>query len=351
MDARRESLRTGMPCALSVAGVGAWLALVAVGCHPHRSPARRVQRVDASVAVAPASDASAPDASAVDGGLAAAIDLNPRTLRHPMSLFDGDDFLYAEWPPTLPTSRPASPRCPVGAGVTMWLSHAPHVPLARVTARGIERAGQPCCEPFAVHGTRWREIDRWGQVVGESTLWDGQYYDVTNCDELTLVPEHHGSSGLFASTSGPWRPPPSARHDPDLDQWAAALTLDDRLHAQETGDHDPVPLPLHSRALFFRASDAPRGRDDGAPTVRLVFGRAGIIIARWERGDWQVERVRPRSDGSFVRPIAVFDLDGDGFPEIVAEEDDRTVWQSVIYKRSAGGEWVKVATAVRGSVA
>ncbi len=324
------------------------LAVLAGGCRHRRARVVRCPQVDAAVvSVADASEPATPRPTRVP-------EIVPQSLRVYSVSHPAEASTPEETPSRLPTSRPPSPRCPTGSNVTAWLSHDPHVPLARVTARGIASAGQECCEPFAVRGSRWREIDRWGQVVGEATMTDGAYYDVTRCLELGLSSEHAESSGLFASASGPWHPSPSLRHDPDLAQWTAAVELDNRLralHPETLGVIAPRELP--GRSLFFRWQAVPYDSSGAEPSDWLVLGRLELVIARWDAdySNWRVVEMHLHHGGITVTPIGVFDLDGDGVPEVIVQEHEPASWRSVIYQLSPDDEWRKVATSIWGSTA
>lgn len=331
------------------------LGLLLSGCHHRRARVVRHHHIDA--AVASMTNVGVPDAGVPDAGVpdtaTGVPEIVPDAKRGQLIGHDGHTASF-DLGSDLPTSRPPSPRCRTGADVTAWLSHDPHVPLARVTARGIERVGQECCEPFAVLGSRWREIDRWGQVVGESTVRDGAYYDHTHCLELSFSIEHRASAGLFASASGPWRPSPSLRHDPDRAQWTAALELDGRVGALHPEGHDWANSgrALANRTLFFRWRGASSRGSTAETGDWLVLGGYGLVIARWRHDRWEtVDRVRYHRGGGRVTPIGVFDLDGDGAPEVIIEDNLDGAWNSTIYKRSPAGEWRAVATSIHGSTA
>lgn len=324
----------------------AGVALLIGGCHRRRARGLRCPPAVAAVTNA------AVDAAVEAGAPVAVPEIVPRTVR-----FDDLRGLLNRAPADagasrLPTARPASSLCPIGDGATAWLGHTPHVPLARVTAQGIQPADEACCEPFAVRGSRWREVDRWGQVVGESTISDGEFYDVSHCIELTLTPEHLESSGLFASASGPWRPSPSLRHDPDLAQWADAVALDRRLGAIPMSSSSAMPLAEpQSRMLFFRWRahyDAPGGGAGAGDW--LVLGGRGLAIAWWHKSRWEVAQLLLQGAGGWrVTPIAVFDLDGDGTPEVIVEYDGGTDWNTVILKREGTADWLEVASSIGGA--
>jgi hypothetical protein len=249
----------------------------------------------------------------------------------------------------IPRTPATDPRCRDSrAGATRWL--ASHVPFLVTDSRGIHQMGQPCCRPWARAGSRWRAIDAYGAVVGHAVVNGGEYYDVSQCHELSLhVSSGSGGVGIFASEGGGWRPPGrSLRHEAS----PAELAQLERFVAQaeqllvKPEDFQSSPLrPLRERTLFFEIKER-KG-------YFAVVGGHALLVAAWNDGRWVLLHVEPGSTQFTYRPLAVFDLDADGVPEIVFHEDAQDSWEDVVLKSSDGdGElWGRVAESVGGSTA
>ena len=235
----------------------------------------------------------------------------------------------------------------------------PHVPLA-VTRRGeIGSAGQPCCEPWAVRGARWLSVNEWGRVVGAAEVSGGEGYDLTQCFELSLrTVEGAPGVGLYVSTG--WTSPASARwlpSDEDRASLGALVSHAEALFPPADGEGE-VP-PLAARSMFFRAAADPREADQPTQFV-VVGGRVLLVASKPEGGSLRVSYLDTGmlnagwAPADAYRPIAVFDMDKDGWPEIVFHESDGSSWADVILRMqsdSTGRPWERVARSVGGSTA
>lgn len=257
----------------------------------------------------------------------------------------------------LPEGPVADGDCP--AGDARWLGFDPHVPFA-VTSRGeIETAGVACCAPWAVRGARWQAIDRWGRVVGLAEVSGGEGYDLTQCYELVLRKvEGEDGVGLFVSPG--WTSPPSAEWTPQPAERASLATLVAHADALFPPRMDDGPLaPIADRTLFFQA--APNEGNPEDPTrFAVVGGRVLVVAGKTEPGAWALSHFDSKmaetgySPPDAYRPLAVVDVDGDGWPEIVFRESDGPSWGDVILRMqpdSTGRPWERVAESVGGSTA
>ncbi len=240
-----------------------------------------------------------------------------------------------------------------------FLAGNPHVPLAVVTDGAIadvpSTKAQPCGPKrrWATLGSAWRAIDTWGQEVGTFTVSAKDDYDVTGCAELAFAPKlpHHGRY-VFVSADSAWRPSPSVAWQPSADQWTKLRELGER-HGRARGKWGPYTQcrELATDALAFRIS-----RAGGAVDHYAVWGgRGAYVVARMERGAWSVVKTyRTKAMSGFeecLRPVAVFDMNGDGKPELVMRSSGGDGWQDFVLEESASGTWHDAAISRGGSTA
>ncbi|MDD5305935.1 MAG: hypothetical protein PHU25_01315 [Deltaproteobacteria bacterium] len=233
-----------------------------------------------------------------------------------------------------------------------------------------------CCEPWSKAKSRWRTVDAWGQVVGSAEIVSRSYYEYAECYDTTwkLIQGSWGA-GLLASEDGDWRPPPSVQWTPSPSQMAAlSRMVDDVYHAfvftdlsfirlttgpGQTEGTDKL-LPLERRTLLFTIP--PRKRDSEPappnPTQFAVVGGPVLLVAFLHPDErWIVSAERNElTDGDRThltyQPIAVFDVDEDGFPEIIYRFSEGEWWGETILKLdTAFDRWREVATSVMGSIA
>ncbi len=178
-------------------------------------------------------------------------------------------------------------------------------------------------------------------------------YDVTDCNELEFsgAPRSDHAT-LYVSSSSPWRPSPSR-------EWAAPPAERNAFVALAKAKlaATPPPIPRGSsgssvcphglpEALYF---DAPVG---GALIHHGVFGGpTGYVIATNDTHGWRVITTMVKSAFECHRPVAVFDMNGDGAPEIVLRFDDAPSWNDYVLERtSAGAWWVAAESPVGGTM-
>jgi hypothetical protein len=248
-----------------------------------------------------------------------------------------------------------------GAPSSFFLAGNPHVPLAVVTGHAITTAvssderGKTCGRRarWATVGSRWRAVDVWGKVLGTYAVDGRDHYDVTGCFELSFAsaPPRDGSL-LFVSEDSAWREPPSAEWAPRAEERAAFATVLARVEGGQSQGALPTSLTeVGPDTRFFDVVSA------GKTVHMAVGGRCGgFLVGSFAAGAWTIvkeERAGTRSQRVCHRPLAVFDMTGDGVPEIVLRsiEGDGEWWGDSIIQRAADGRWREVAASPGGSTA
>jgi len=243
-----------------------------------------------------------------------------------------------------------------------FLAADPHVPLVVVRDGRVRQAvpdaarGHACGSPrrWATVGSRWHALDAWGQITATRTVAAKDDYDVTGCAELALSPKRKDDLvSILVSADSDWSPAPSV-------QWAAgpaarasfealfARLMPGRMAAKE------LPPQCAAIADRFRYFDVP-GSGAGAGHWAVGASDGGYVVASFARGAWSVSlSERQRGKGLFAtchRPVAVFDMNGDGRPEIVLRYAEPTSWSDFVLELGPAGRWREVATSPGGSTA
>ena len=158
---------------------------------------------------------------------------------------------------------------------------------------------------------------------------------------------------LFVSEHSAWVAPRSAEWSPSARD---RTTFDDLLAGLAQGQSQAqLPSKLSEVQADTRFFEVPNGT--GGTTRMAVGGRCGgWLVASLANASWTVvNQVRSGKPTQRVcyRPLAVFDMNGDGTPEIVLRfiEDDGAWWGEAVLKRSAAGRWTEVAGSPGGSTA
>lgn len=220
---------------------------------------------------------------------------------------------------TSATPRPAKP--------SFWLASDPHVPLATVEGRQIRSVGKRGTSCGAAHRwarpkSRWHAVDAWGKITGHVEVKVAELYDVTQCREVAFTNlSGKPGVGLFVSDDSSYRPGDSAAFTPSV---LEKKRFERFLGGVETAFVDRVsgkPVPLAKRTMFFEISP-PRGVE--APHRWAVSGGPILTVAYLGRsGRWHASRVLPPLGlADSYKPVAVFDMNGDGIPEIVYSSND-----------------------------
>jgi hypothetical protein len=88
----------------------------------------------------------------------------------------------------------------------------------------------------------------------------------------------------------------------------------------------------------------------GPATHLAVFGGAGGYLIARPGARWQSVTEEHSMPGCF-RPVAVFDMNGDGVPEIVMRFSGGDGWNEFVLSADASGAWRVVASSNGGSTA
>ena len=235
----------------------------------------------------------------------------------------------------------------------------PSTPFAVVRKGAIESAGQACCAQWARKGTKWKSLDAYGQIAGDATIDGGEGYDVTQCYELSF---HETNKGVGLFVDGPYKAPKSLAWTPSDGERAALAKV------VATLEHTMVPtapyacgpkkaLPLAERSLYFTTKDL--DGSNSLPVKWVVVGGPLMVIARlqadgrWIARDVDAFATNTCQTGAY-QPRAVFDLNGDGSPELFIHQDFGDSFGDIALGLNGlgfEGRWVEVAAAVHGSTA
>lgn len=266
----------------------------------------------------------------------------------------------------LPSEPVTVPGCAdESESITRWLAWRPRVPLAISDKEMLAPAGQPCCAPWARAGSRWQAVDAWGQVLGVASVGGGEGRELTHCFELEMTPESLEKRAMvFASQGGSWKQPAKVEWKPTPGE-AAALDVEiekaDRVHIDPEllQTRKELTAPNERPKLYFRlpAAVGGAGEDDEQPTLFAVVGGPVLVIAYvGQDGAWYFAHVASSlltrtGPAAPYAPVAVFDMDGDRYPEVVYEWTDGYVWKDVVLRVQPFVRtcWSNVAESVGGA--
>jgi len=274
----------------------------------------------------------------------------------------------------LPLSASAAPSpspSPSPSGDSHFLSANPHVPLAVVHNGEIKSAvspkerGRSCGERrrWAKSKSQWRAVDGWGRVVGTYAAVATEAYDVTACFELAFEsPPPKSDNLLFVAADSGWT---ESKVTPEWqpsqkDREAFATLLASTIGKKDPQDNIPkVVSAVPTTIRFFRSSSS----SPSSSSKRMAVGGrcGGWLIAELDDANGAVwkpvaQNRAPQSSTNrqCYRPLAVFDMNGDGDPEIVFRftEGGGEWWGEEVMQRSAtDGKWHEVALSPGGSTA
>jgi len=233
-------------------------------------------------------------------------------------------------------------------GAHRWFGMSPITPMATVSKKG----------------TKLTAVDAYGQSSGTFSIEGGEGYDVTQCYELSLKTiKGTAGAGIYVDEASGFKSPKSLEWTPS-DKERAALgklvaDLERVFVSSEKGfmctAADKTPLPIAQRSLYF----AWKPKFHETTVKQAVVGGNVLVVASLEDdGKWVVRHL----DYDFAsaclpkayRPLAVFDMNGDGTPEIVFHEDFADSWSDeIIAPEDPGydGRFRSVASGVHGSTA
>lgn len=267
-------------------------------------------------------------------------------------------------------AKPEGPASAVRSGKpSYWMAADPHVPLATVDGRhihGVGKRGKDCgaASRWAKPRSRWHAVDAWGRITGSFEVKDAEAFDVTGCREVSFkAVTGKPGTGLFVSDDSGYKPEQSAAFSPSPDE---KKRFERFLNAVEGAfvDHKPLGkyVPWSQRTMFFEAS-LPRdasweGRVDGAgkPVVRprrwAVIGGPTLTVAYLgQHGQWHAALVKaPLGLADSYMPIAVFDMNGDGVPEVVYRGSDGANFADAVLSLDASAmKWDDAAASPGGA--
>lgn len=260
-------------------------------------------------------------------------------------------------PKTIQTGDPL-PKKPVknaqchDKGATRFVGSGPSTPLAMVKKGRIEEPGVACCAPWAVKGAVYKTLDAYGQIVGEASIAGGEGYDVSQCYELQWSTTK-GKPGVGLYVDASFKPPKSVAWAPSAAEHVALQKTVDALEhamvkAASYGCTPDKPLALDERAQFFSFET-----DDRVGHFAVVGGPLLIVAELQKDGRWIAQSLGLRTNtcqSRAYKPRAVFDMNGDGAPEIVVYEDLGDGFGDLVLGFENGG-YRQIAAAVGGSTA
>ena len=248
--------------------------------------------------------------------------------------------------------RPASDN---PARVARWMG-LEGIPLATSgSQQPIHPARRTACLAWGRLGERYRAVDAWGKVVGQAEVKQpaSPDPDLGACFYPGLSVTSGRAGALYVSQGETWKEPASAEWTPS----AAERASFDKF-AVEAEESAPTTMQnvsarhRHRAPVFFK---------DAAGGHFGVLGGRALLVARLEAqegaaaGTWKLVHLGTKATVNSIddpyKVIAVFDLNGDGNPEIVFD------WQSIddngqgVLQSEAGGAWRVVARSDYGTTA
>ena len=232
----------------------------------------------------------------------------------------------------------------------------PHVPLATVRNGKIHQAvptadrGLRCGDTrrWAAVGSKWHALDAWGQILATTTVSSLDPYDVTACAEVSFAPHTritHDDRRVFVSADSAWKPAPSVEWHPTATERASfeALVATALPARERVTSHCSS---LATTTAYFDGRWAVAAKQGGWVVASRAPGRRP-----WKTVSIHREKVTRAFGGMCFRPVAIFDMDGDGVPEIILRSSEGASWGDEILKRGRDGLWRSVASSPGGATA
>ena len=237
-----------------------------------------------------------------------------------------------------------------------FLAADPHVPLAEIVDGRIRQAvassarGHSCGKParWAKLGSRWNTLDAWGQVVSTRTVVGKDDYDVTACAELSFEPPTSTDlTSVLVSVDSKWASPPSAEWTPTNDTRTAFESLVEAQISDRTASAPKECAAITARTRYFEVP--------GRGQLAVGTSNTGYLVARHTTKGWSVV-ARKRGEGSIsgalcYRPVAVFDMNGDGTPEVILRVSEPASWGDSILELLPNGAWKETVSSPGGATA
>jgi hypothetical protein len=237
-----------------------------------------------------------------------------------------------------------------------FLAGDPHVPLAVVKDGHIsdtEFSDSHCgaTKRWKALKSSWQALDAWGQPLGTFKATSKDDYDATGCAELSFSPQlANDLTHVFVSADSVWQPSASV-------EWSVpeARRVTFKALAKKNIPDANVPAnfvwpeckSIPEEMRFFHAGT----RGDWA----IATSNAGFMVAAATPRGWKltkVERSPVQAGGAgCFRPVAVFDMNGDGVPEIVIRFSGGDGWNDFVLGLSEDNRWELVAASPGGSTA
>lgn len=238
-----------------------------------------------------------------------------------------------------------------------FLGMKPIVPLALVRNGEISSAGQGRCKAWSDKKQIWQAVDAYGQTMGEFHVKEADYYDVSKCEELTMEPvqQNQPGVGLFVAKDTGWKSPMNIKWNPTTIEKQSLKEFVEKLEknfipSQKQFYSKEKQKPLLQRTLFFWM---PAFGGDDLPRRYAVVGGPFLLVASLENNcHWVIHYML--SEASWhdhqqeYQPIAVFDMNHDGEPEIIFHHDMGPDWDDEILTLTNGSSWSRVAESVGG---
>ncbi|HEY5957397.1 MAG TPA: hypothetical protein VIV60_12615 [Polyangiaceae bacterium] len=265
-----------------------------------------------------------------------------------------------------PTSQPVS-RCG-DADAVRWIGAAPSTPLAIVRQHKVVSAGVSCCAKWRNRAGAWKEVDRYGTVVGEAELRAHERYDVTGCWEFEFARKplkvDNPGEGANLWFQGTWTPPARVGFTPTPAECKALSASLSKLEAlvvpTPSAPCTTEPTKLSERPTIFFKIAYFLGSEQPTLLPFAVTGGPVLTLARLQKnGVWVMSNIvttgaSDRCGRDVYQPRAVFDMNGDGRPELVIHRDFGDSSDDIVlslHPTLVDGEWTTVATGVHGATA